>query len=467
MSYRDALEAMWKGEYDLALAELEDPLATNPNGDIYALAALAYFQKGCYDKAAFYYEKAVNASGGKDTTDWGKMKARAEANATAKIYVEVPKPYYFKYDPNLLKPPLVRNGDLPWPPWPAQRRGCFKRLRLFLGEALGAVLTRFMDWLTNWVGRKYGYRAKIWTNWYRHPWVVGVLILAYIREQLNAKNLKSTYPPGELVAFQNANLPVPQGVEQFRTADGSWNNLKDPKEGAARTRFLSNVRLSAIQPETSARSQEPNPREVSLKLLARPDGDDGQPEMAIVQFLNLLAASWIQFMNHDWINHGDTQPDDFITVALDKDDPARARYLQDNLKIGKTQADPTRDAGPKEPSATSFINEVTHWWDGSQIYGSDQDTQTRLRSRDIGKMELCNDLLPVESITDVVQPDTKTAEPGTKAAEPDTGVEDAGFRRNWWVGLTMLHTLFVREHNAICDMLYDAYPTWASSMSRG
>ena len=30
--------------------------------------------------------------------------------------------------------------------------------------------------------------------------------------------------------------------------------------------------------------------------------------------------------------------------------------------------------------------------------------------------------------------------------------------RNWWVGLTMLHTLFVREHNAICDMLHEAYP---------
>ncbi len=88
---------------------------------------------------------------------------------------------------------------------------------------------------------------------------------------------------------------------------------------------------------------------------------------------------------------------------------------------------------------TSSINEVTHWWDGSQIYGSDQDTQDRLRSFGLGKMRLTNDgTLPVDG----------------------TGVEDTGFRRNWWVGLSMLHTLFVREHNAICDMLHEAYPDW-------
>ena len=27
--------------------------------------------------------------------------------------------------------------------------------------------------------------------------------------------------------------------------------------------------------------------------------------MTEVPFLNLLAASWIQFMNDDWINHGE------------------------------------------------------------------------------------------------------------------------------------------------------------------
>ena len=61
----------------------------------------------------------MNASGGENATDWRKMKALAEANATAEINIEVPKPYYFKDDPNLLKPPSVRDGDLPWPPWPA------------------------------------------------------------------------------------------------------------------------------------------------------------------------------------------------------------------------------------------------------------------------------------------------------------------------------------------------------------
>ena len=40
------------------------------------------------------------------------------------------------------------------------------------------------------------------------------------------------------------------------------------------------------------------------------------------------------------------------------------------------------------------------------------------------------------------------------------GVEDTGFVRNWWVGLSMLHTLFVREDNAICEHLKKNYPQW-------
>ena len=82
---------------------------------------------------------------------------------------------------------------------------------------------------------------------------------------------------------------------------------------------------------------------------------------------------------------------------------------------------------------------MTHWWDGSQIYGSDQATQDRLRSFRDGKMLVSGSgLLPLDK----------------------QGLEITGFHRNWWVGLTILHTLFVREHNSICDRLKMSYPQW-------
>ena len=104
----------------------------------------------------------------------------------------------------------------------------------------------------------------------------------------------------------------------------------------------------------------------------------------------------------------------------------------------RSQPDPTRTDGV-EIAAQSAINEVTHWWDGSQIYGSDEATQKLLRSGVLGKMRIEADgRLPVDA----------------------KGVEETGFKRNWWVGLSMLHTLFVHEHNAICDELKAANPDW-------
>ena len=435
MSFEKAREALKQREYARALALLEDDLDKRPDGELYALAGLAWFHLERYDAAAQQYEKATQANSKRK--DWRQMHDLAQANATVEVNVHVPNPQYFERD-TLLASPSVRDGDLPRPPRHRLGHGCLKRLRLFLGEVLGAVSTVLMNWIINLVGRVFGYRAKVWTNWYGRPLVLEVLTLAYMREQLNANNLENTYPAGTLVGFQPSGQRPPLGVSHFRTAEGSWNNLADPKEGAAGTRFMRNVKPSAVRPETTT-LLTPNPREISLELLKRPDGDDGQPEMTTVPFLNLLAASWIQFMIHDWVNHGDAQVDDVITVPLPDGDPARDRHLQTELAIGKTQLDPTRN-GPGEPVDTSSINEVTHWWDGSQIYGSDQIAQNRLRSRRFGKMNLGNDgLLPVEC---------------------STGVEDAGFMRSWWVGLSMLHTLFVREHNAICDMLYEAYPEW-------
>ena len=75
--------------------------------------------------------------------------------------------------------------------------------------------------------------------------------MAYIREVLDAYNLLSTYRPASLSPFRPRAKASPS-VQNFRTADGSWNSLTDPKEGAAGTRFLRNIDLSAVQPKRAS-----------------------------------------------------------------------------------------------------------------------------------------------------------------------------------------------------------------------
>jgi hypothetical protein len=250
------------------------------------------------------------------------------------------------------------------------------------------------------------------------------------RDALNKKNLVNTYPKGSLTGFQAEGQTQPEGVTHFRTADGSWNNLSNPKEGAAGTRFLRNVQPEAIMPETGQRLMTPNPREISRKLLTR------KGEMPTVPFLNMLATTWIQLENHDWTNHGEILLNDVHQIPLAPNDPGRKKYQQEYMFVGKTLPDSTRVA-QGETVPVTFINEVTHWWDGSQIYGSDQETQNPLRSFVNAKM--------------IVTEKTPLPVDGNR-------IEKTGFQRNWWIGLTIMHTLFVREHNAICDQLKISYP---------
>jgi hypothetical protein len=429
LALAEGIRFLEERNYDAAIKELQQHVSTQADGESEALLALAYFHQAAYTLAAQHYEAALTYQ--PDNKDWQEMLTLARANIISEIHVPVPDFYYFERD-KLLAPPVVPAGSLPAPLPPPPAPGFFTRIRLFLGNFLGEVATVVLNGLTQLWGKIVGYRDTVWTNWYRRPLLLGILTLAYMREQLNVHNLKDTYPPGSLTGFVPEGLTPPEGVTHFRTADGSWNNLANPKEGAAGTRFTRNVTREAIRPETGETLMTPNPRKISRILLTR-EGD-----MKEVPFLNLLAASWIQFQNHDWINHGEVLMTDVHEIPLAADDPARKRYWQSKMFVGKTQADPTRMPDKDEPPIT-FINEITHWWDGSQIYGSDQKTVDYLRSGIDGKLRLNEDgTLPVDQ----------------------KGLEETGFNRNWWVGLTMFHTLFAREHNAICDHLKAAYPDW-------
>src|SRR5215212_9398147 len=271
--------------------------------------------------------------------------------------------------------------------------------------------------LTSWATRTSG--------WDRLPLPVAVAAMIGYRNRLRRENLYDTESP----AAWDQPVPAPEGFRHLtsRTADGTYNDLETPRMGSAGSRFGRNVPIESTFPDYD-RFMQPNPRTVSRELLTR---EDFMPACT----LNILAAAWIQFMIRDWLSHGKSPKENPWQVSLQDDDPWPERPMH----ILRTREDPTRT--PEEEGAPpTHINVHTHWWDGSQIYGSDETTQAQVRSGRDGKLKIGPDgLIPVDPNSDKHPAD------------------EAGF----WIGLVMMHTLFTREHNAICDRLRAEYASWS------
>ena len=249
----------------------------------------------------------------------------------------------------------------------------------------------------------------------------GLLVLAFEREELFANNLFDFERYGEY----NEDIVCDDRSLTARTEDGTCNNLDNPAEGAALRRFGRNVELSAAQGETDT-LLTPNPRDVSNSVMGR---DEFKPATSV----NFIAASWIQFMVHDWVDHTVDEVGEPIVVPL----PAGDEFGTGELEIKRTKADPTRTADEAD-YPNSYRNKNTHWWDGSQLYGSNKAQSDTIRSFSGGRLAVNDDnTLPTEFVS---------------------GVPITGFNSNWWVGLSMLHQLFVAEHNAIADMLISNNP---------
>jgi hypothetical protein len=260
--------------------------------------------------------------------------------------------------------------------------------------------------------------------WYRRPLLTATPALVEVRNTLREKNLHDT-EDGPLTGPPPLQPDAPEHFE--RTFDGTYNDREQPRMGCVHARFGRNVPLADTKPDV-ANLLTPNPRLVSERLM-------GRDSFQAVPFLNLLAASWIQFQTHDWFSHGRNDGDAApIEVPIEAGDSWPARPM----KVPHTRVDPTFD--PASGKAPAYRNEVTHWWDGSQIYGVSAAENAALRTGVDGKLKIQAD--------------------GKLPVNPATGIDLTGFIDNWWIGLSMLHSLFTLEHNAICDMLKAKNPGW-------
>ncbi len=266
-------------------------------------------------------------------------------------------------------------------------------------------------------------KQSVWTNWYRKSFVPSLLQLSKLRSDLYRDNLFDSY----IERPNSNNVSCSQKEALNRTLDGTCNHLEDKMMGAAWTRFSRNIDLKASYVD-QRNLLYPNPRTISNELFTR---DEFKP----VPFLNLMAVSWIQFQTHDWFSHGENENPEATTpiyIPLEDNDP-----LGEEMMVPLTRTDQTRSEEDNKKLPYTSLNEVTHWWDASQVYGSDLKTANSLRTFKNGLLKVDeNGLIPTTTL----------------------GIDKTGFNRNWWVGLSMLHNLFVMEHNAITKELKINYP---------
>ena len=270
--------------------------------------------------------------------------------------------------------------------------------------------------------------------WYRLPVRMQVLNLEGYRHVLRQQNLIDTETREAPPQARAVPPAPPEDSRSVRSPDGRDNDLSVPEMGAVGAAFGRNLKPD-YRPDSL---NQPNPVTVSQQLLAR-------EHFIPARSLNLLAASWIQFQVHDWVNHA-RHPLGVNDVRV----PMPGGQTWQNTPGGKPE-NLMRIGGDKalgvNPDGTPrlFANDASHWWDASEVYGTDPAKSAALREDAPGggkgaKLRLTEDgYLP----------------------EDMSGMEITGFNESWWLGLSGMHTLFAREHNVVADELRAHYPGWS------
>lgn len=268
-------------------------------------------------------------------------------------------------------------------------------------------------------------------------------------------------------------LPEPSCHQsKYRTFDGSCNNLQRPLWGKSNTAY---ERL--LQPEyedglheprtkSVAGSQLPSARVVSFSLAQAVNSPDPKHTLMVMQ--------WGQFLDHDLtltastraatgqglvccddrtqnpINHHACFP-----IIMTNNDPFYARFNQRCMHFVRSSPATVNGCslGPREQ-----MNALTHLMDASMIYGSSVERTKQLREFRGGKLK--------NSFIDNLQ--FLPFEQGNQSDCAFNQQEQRQFkcfvagdaRVNEQSGLTMMHNLWLREHNRVADILKTINKRW-------
>ena len=237
---------------------------------------------------------------------------------------------------------------------------------------------------------------------------------------------------------------------------------------------------------------KPDPQVISRKLFSRKQskpelcnqgyGTPDNPEKAHCDykpapFLNVLAAFWIQFMNHDWFSHlieghnsskmmkvgcASKKVNNVETPLTDKDiellqcrpdDEMESAYFAETGQPS-TFSHQGKNYLSRAPKTTK--NTVTAWWDASQLYGYDARSRKRVKRDPKDRAKLMMKKRGNKPGQDYL-PKFNTCPNARADCVPDPinaawiGQEATAFPDNWTIGLSFYHNVFSREHNLFVD----------------
>lgn len=245
--------------------------------------------------------------------------------------------------------------------------------------------------------------------------------------------------------------------QEVRSYNGYGNNQTYPEWGAVGTNQLWKVNPAfADLVSEPAGIDRPNPREISNKIFHQenilPDATG----------LSDFAWAWGQFIDHDITLVGEEEGD-HIDIPIPAGDSYFDPFNTGTVAIPmlRNSHDPASGTSPNNPR--SFPNSITAFIDASAVYGSEMERANYLRSFEDGKLRTSfANLLPYNTISGEYTGDVD--ENAIEMAMPFSHVTKyfvAGdVRANENPLLLCMHTMFMREHNRLCDIYKIEYPEW-------
>ena len=227
--------------------------------------------------------------------------------------------------------------------------------------------------------------------------------------------------PGQAAAGQPA-APRPPATLEFRSIDGSGNNLSDLSQNSTGDSFSRIGPANFSDGQRSLVTNLPNARTISNLVVAATTEEAETPND---RGLSGMMYAWGQFIDHD-INLIKSDGINKISIQIPNGDPS----ISGSISLTRTKVDPLTGLA---------INNVTGWIDGSMVYGSDAVTAASLRNAEGYMLTSAGNNLPIANGA-FLAGDIRAQE------NPD---------------LTALQTLFVREHNRQVDLLKAAHPEWS------